>query len=73
MDTDLIKMEFARVRNGDATMLMEDVHPVELLLSMFLKLSHVKSMVVFNISWEAANHVMKVILCSTIHANCQIA
>ena len=58
MDTDLIKMEFARVRNGDATMLMEDAHPVELLLSMSLKLSLVKSMVVSNISWEDVNHAM---------------
>ena len=73
MDSDLIKMEFVRVKNGDAIMLMEDAHPVELLLSMFLKQSHVKSMVVLNISWEDANLVMKAILFYTTHANYQIA
>ena len=73
MDTDLIKMEFAPVKSGDVTTLMEDAPPAELLLSISLKLSHAKSMVVSNISWEDVNHVMKVILFSTIPANCQIA
>lgn len=37
-------MEYAQLRNGDATMSMEDALLVDLLLFMCLRLSHAKSM-----------------------------
>lgn len=64
-------MVFVQLRSGVVTMWMEDVLLVVLLLSMLLKLSHVKLMDAYNTFWEDVKLVTQDMLYCTIHANCQ--
>ena len=71
--TGWIRTAFAQVRNGAATMLMEDAPPAELPSSTSPSHNHAKSMAVLNISLEVANPATKDTHSSTTPANCQTA